>query len=273
MKVEYVFHRKIGLDNKPHLYHFVRRYSCPEGCVVHLDFSKAKPLRPGTVPMVLPKVVELRKKADFNDILLGAGLGVMLSLIVVAIVLIPTSVWIKLIGTFLVAVFASAVYVYANQRVILPEAFPLPVPEPSVEEEQASRAPAPKELVAAGAAAEGAAKKKAAAPVEVPAEIPPLERKEGEPIRMTVILGGEEYVIEVNEGENMLDAALDRSVEIDYSCREGMCDSCAVQILAGINNISPPTQEEFDMLGDDVQKGQRLACQVKVYGPVKLMQG
>ncbi len=272
MKLEYVFHRKIGLDNKPHLYHYVRRYSCPEGCVVHLDFSKAKPLRPGVRPMVLPRVVELRKRADFNDVLLGAGLAAMFSLIVVGIVLIPTSVWIKLIATFLVAVFASSLYLFANQRVILPEAFPLPVPEPAPEEEQAAQAPAPKELVAVGAAAEGGAKKKAVS-VEVPSEIPPLERKEGEPIKMTVILGGQEYVIEVNEGENMLDAALDRNVEIDYSCREGMCDSCAVQILAGINNISPPTKEEFDMLGDDVHKGQRLACQVKVYGPVKLMQG
>lgn len=271
MKLEYVFHRKIGLDNKPHLYHYVRRYTCPEGCVVHLDFSKAKPLLPGVRPMVLPKVEKLRKEADFNDVLLGVGLGVMLSLIVVGLVLIPVSVWVKLIGTLLVAAFGSGIYLFANQRVLLPESFPLPVPEPKEEEPQPAQEPAP--VQAAAAPASAPAKKKAAVAVEVPAEIPPLERKEGEPIRMTVILGGEEHVIEVNEGENMLDAALDRNVEIDYSCREGMCDSCAVQILAGSNNISPPTQAEFDMLGDDVHKGQRLACQVKVFGPVKLMQG
>lgn len=269
MKQEYVFHRKIGLDNKPRLYHYVRRYTCPEGCVVHLDFSKAKPLLPGVRPMVLPKVEELRKKADFNDILLGVGLGVTLSLFVAGLVLIPTSLWVKLIGTFLIAAFGAGVYLFANQRVVLPESFPRPIPEPKPEE---ALQPEPEERVAVAPAA-AAAKKRAAATIEVPAEIPPLERKEGEPIKMTVILGDEEFEIEVNEGENMLDAALNRNVEIDYSCLEGMCDSCAVQILAGLNNITPPTPEEIDMLGDDVSKGMRLACQVKVNGPVKLMQG
>src|SRR5690606_34583562 len=40
LKEEIVFHRKIGLDNKPQLYHYVRRYTCPEGCTTRLDFSK-----------------------------------------------------------------------------------------------------------------------------------------------------------------------------------------------------------------------------------------
>src|SRR5690606_34259888 len=107
---------------------------------------------------------------------------------------------------------------------------------------------------------------------EIPEVIPPLERQEGEPIKMYVILDDLQYELEVNEGENMLDAAVDRDVELDYSCRNGSCDSCLVRILAGANNISPPTQEEFDMLGDEVHKGFRLSCQVVVNGPVKLLQ-
>ena len=50
MKEEIVFHRKITLDNKPQLYHYVRRYTCPEGCTAVLDFTKAKPLVPGAPP-------------------------------------------------------------------------------------------------------------------------------------------------------------------------------------------------------------------------------
>lgn len=89
---------------------------------------------------------------------------------------------------------------------------------------------------------------------------------------MWVVLEGQEYELEVNEGELMLDAALEREVELDYSCREGMCDSCMVRILAGAENVSPPTQEEIDMIGDDVAKGLRLSCQTRIKGPVKILQ-
>lgn len=89
---------------------------------------------------------------------------------------------------------------------------------------------------------------------------------------MWVIVEGEEHELVLDEGELMLDAAINREVELDYSCREGMCDSCMVRVLAGIENITPPTQEELDMLGDEVQKGFRLSCQVRVNGPVKILQ-
>lgn len=96
MKEEIVFHRKITLDNKPQLYHYVRRYTCPEGCTAVLDFTKAKPLVPGVRPMVLGRVEKLEKEPDFNDKLLAAGMGVSLLLFLVGIALIPTTIPIKL---------------------------------------------------------------------------------------------------------------------------------------------------------------------------------
>ncbi len=154
----------------------------------------------------------------------------------------------------------AALYKFANQRVVLPDSFPRPIPEPEpvevvVEEAAQTAAPAQTE--------ESSKPQGTPVTVEIPEVIPPLERKEGEPIKMYVILEGLQYELEVNEGENMLDAAIDREMELDYSCRNGSCDSCLVRILAGINNISPPTQEEFDMLGDEVNKGFRLSCQVR----------
>ncbi len=267
MKQEIIFHRKIGLDNKPQLYHYVRRYTCPEGCAVRLDFSKARALTPGVRPMVLPRVEPLKKKADFNDKLLAVGLGLALLLFIGGIFMTPVALGVQLGATAALLLFSAGVYVFANRRVVLPESFPRPIPEPEpVEEVQVVE-------VAQQAVAVAAPKKKSK-PVEVviPDEIPPLPRVEGEPLRLWVVLEGEEYELEVNEGELILDAALDRDVELDYSCREGMCDSCMVRILAGAENVTAPTQEEIDMLGDDVKKGFRLSCQARMNGPVKVMQ-
>src|SRR5690606_35972215 len=258
MKEEIVFHRKITLDNKPQLYHYVRRYTCPEGCTAVLDFTKAKPLVPGVRPMVLGRVEKLEKEPDFNDKLLAAGMGVSLLLFLVGIALIPTTIPIKLAAVGALGVLTAALYRFANQRVVLPDSFPLPIPEPEPEEvvvQEAAQAAAPVQT-------EEAPKVKGTpVTVEIPDVIPPLERKDGEPIKMYVIMEGMQYELEVNEGENMLDAALDRDVELDYSCRNGSCDSCLVRILAGINNISPPTPVELAMLGDEVNKGFRLSCQ------------
>jgi|GEM_PF-3417223 len=270
MKEELVFHRKIGVDGKPQLYHYVRRYTCPEGCTAVLDFSKAKPLVPGVHPMVLARVEKLQKAPDFNDKLLAVGMGLSLVLFLGGIALIPVALPVKLVAIGALGFLSALLYRLANQRVVMPDAFPRPIPEPKPVEVVSEAVAKP----AAEATKGSDAPKKKGTPVtvEIPDVIPPLERKEGEPIKMYVILDGQQYELEVNEGENMLDAALDREVELDYSCRNGSCDSCLVRILAGINNLSPPTPEEVAMLGDEIQKGFRLSCQVKVHGPVKLLQ-
>ena len=271
LQVEIVFARKIGLDNKPQPYHYVRRYTCPEGCAVRLDFSKAKPLKPGTRPMVLPRVEPLRKESDFNDKLAALGIVASLAFFVLAFFLTPLPGAVKAAASGALILFAVGLYRFANRRVILPESFPRPVPEPKPEEVATPAAPEPQ--VAAPAAGGGKSAKKKQVTVEIPEVIPPLPRVEGEPLKMWVILDGVEHELELKENERMLDAALERDVELDYSCREGMCDSCKVRVLAGLENLSEPTKEELDMLGDDVKRGFRLSCQVLVKGPVRIMQG
>lgn len=268
MKREYVFHRKIGTDNKPQIYHYVQKISCPDGCATRLDFSKAKPLRPGMTPMVVGHVEPVRGESDFNEMLLTIGLSFSAVIFLVGLLLIPGPVYAKAIIAVLLAAATIGVFSYANHRVVLPESFPLPMRQPKVEEvEEVETKAVPVTATAAPAT------KTKKVEVEIPDVIPPMPRVEGEPIKMYVILEGEQHELEVNEGENMLDAAIEREVEIDYSCLEGMCDSCLVRILGGVENITPPTQEEYDMLGEEeVNRGFRLACQVKVNGPVKLMQ-
>src|SRR5690606_41511649 len=140
--------------------------------------------------------------------LLAAAMAVSLLRFRAGIALIPASTPVKLAAVGALGLLTTLLYKLANQRVVLPDAFPLPVPEPEPVE------PAPEAAAQPGAAAEAdaAPAKKRGTPVtvEIPDVIPPLERKEGEPVKMWVILEGEQFELEINEGENMLDAALDQ---------------------------------------------------------------
>lgn len=79
-----------------------------------------------------------------------------------------------------------------------------------------------------------------------------------------VHVDGEVFDLSVDVGENMLHAALDREVDLDYSCLEGNCDSCQVTVLKGAEFLTPITNEERDMIDqEDLDKGERLACMVK----------
>lgn len=51
---------------------------------------------------------------------------------------------------------------------------------------------------------------------------------------------------------------------VPFACTEGVCGTCVVEVVEGMNNLSPPTQEEKDFLGD--QNRERLACQCKLKG-------
>jgi ferredoxin len=57
---------------------------------------------------------------------------------------------------------------------------------------------------------------------------------------------------------------------VPFACTEGICGTCVVEVLEGMEHLSPFTQEEKDFLGE--QDRERLACQCKLRGGcVKLM--
>lgn len=274
MQFEYVELPRIGLDNKPTQYRNVRRYHCPEGCRgIRLDFSKAKPATSGVRPKVVPLIKPLEKTPDFNDRVLAIGMLIGYAILVSSLLYIPTSWALKLGAIAFLTVGLLGTYRFATQRVVLPSYFPVPRPtqteapaEPARTTVQTTQQAQPAAAVATAPATASTATATAEAPAEASAPV-------GGGIPMKVMLEGEEFNLDVSPGENMLDAALDRDVGIDFSCLEGLCDSCEVKVLVGVENISPPTQEEFDMLGeDDVKSGKRLACQVVVNGPVSIEQ-
>ena len=49
---------------------------------------------------------------------------------------------------------------------------------------------------------------------------------------------------------------------VPFACTEGICGTCVIEVLDGMENLSPQTEEEKDFLG--VQNKERLACQCKI---------
>ena len=50
---------------------------------------------------------------------------------------------------------------------------------------------------------------------------------------------------------------------VPFACTEGVCGTCVIEVVDGMENLSPPTQEEDDFLGEDTC-AERLACQCKL---------
>lgn len=49
---------------------------------------------------------------------------------------------------------------------------------------------------------------------------------------------------------------------VPFACTEGVCGTCVIEVIEGMENLSPFTQEEKDFLGE--QGRERLACQCKI---------
>ena len=67
---------------------------------------------------------------------------------------------------------------------------------------------------------------------------------------------------EIREGEAIVEICEEQGVP--FACTEGVCGTCVIEVIEGMENLSPFTQEERDFLGDPDRE--RLACQCKILG-------
>ena len=102
---------------------------------------------------------------------------------------------------------------------------------------------------------------------EAPAETAPVEEKPKEMIRVKVLLGGQVYDVEIPKDENLLDGVNAKGVDVKWDCKSGVCDTCKIRVLKGMENLSPVNDREREMLGDKINQGYRLCCQVTAHGP------
>jgi ferredoxin len=70
---------------------------------------------------------------------------------------------------------------------------------------------------------------------------------------------GEE--VELPEGSAIQEACEEAGVP--FACTEGVCGTCVIEIKKGKENLSRPTQEEEDFLGEGTCD-ERLACQCRI---------
>ncbi len=68
---------------------------------------------------------------------------------------------------------------------------------------------------------------------------------------------------DVEDGERIAEAC--EEMGVPFACTEGVCGTCVIEVVEGMENLNPPTQEEMDFLGDDTCK-ERLACQCRLKG-------
>lgn len=77
--------------------------------------------------------------------------------------------------------------------------------------------------------------------------------------------------IECPAGTKMVELAEKHGVSLNFSCKEGVCLTCLINVLEGMSNLNEQTENEKSTLeAFGAQKNQRLACQVIVNGDCKI---
>ncbi len=66
---------------------------------------------------------------------------------------------------------------------------------------------------------------------------------------------------EINDGDNILEAIEELGVPI--GCTNGVCGTCEIEVLEGMDNLSPMTAEEEEL---GMEGARRLGCQCKITG-------
>lgn len=74
---------------------------------------------------------------------------------------------------------------------------------------------------------------------------------------------------EVENGARLADAADEVEASIDFSCRQGMCSTCIINVVEGQENLKPAEEPEVTTLvNQGAAENERLACQCVVQGDV-----
>ncbi len=76
--------------------------------------------------------------------------------------------------------------------------------------------------------------------------------------------------VAVRAGDTLLEAALRAGINLWASCGgQGTCGQCSVVVVSG--SVSAVVQDEFEFLTQaELENKRRLACCVRVFGPVKV---
>jgi len=77
-----------------------------------------------------------------------------------------------------------------------------------------------------------------------------------------LIFADTEQAVELEDGSPI--AEICEEAGVPFACTEGVCGTCVIEVVEGMENLTEFTQEEEDFLGE--QDSERLACQCKIKG-------
>ena len=70
---------------------------------------------------------------------------------------------------------------------------------------------------------------------------------------------------ECEDGMMLIDVCEEIDTELSFGCTEGTCGVCELTVVKGRENCNQPNEEEKDYLyEEDLEKGMRLGCQLKI---------
>jgi ferredoxin len=83
---------------------------------------------------------------------------------------------------------------------------------------------------------------------------------------MAKVISKSGKIVEVEDGSELRDPA--EFLGVKFSCRNGLCGTCMIDVLEGEENLSPLTEAEKVLKRDEKN---RLACQCQIQkGEVKI---
>ncbi len=82
-----------------------------------------------------------------------------------------------------------------------------------------------------------------------------------------VLFKNDNLNVECPAGTKLVDLCEQKGASINFSCKEGVCLTCLVHVVSGMEHLNAMTENEKSTLeAFGAKPGQRLACQVVVNG-------
>ena len=84
---------------------------------------------------------------------------------------------------------------------------------------------------------------------------------------------GEIVEQDVKDNANLVVLAGIRQLpKLKYGCGIGRCTKCACKIISGGEHLDPPSWKEEKILGENLQDGIRLTCQLTIKSDIEISQ-
>ncbi|MBT2679298.1 (2Fe-2S)-binding protein [Bacillus sp. ISL-35] len=91
--------------------------------------------------------------------------------------------------------------------------------------------------------------------------------------KVTLHVDGKKVEQQVKDNANLVVlAGIRQFPELKYGCGMGRCTKCTCVVINGGEDLAPPNWKEEKMLGEKVNEGYRLTCQLTIQKDIEISQ-